>query len=259
MDDKPQRVVGEDGELLVPLHPDKRKRQPNRFYLALILLVVVCLMFFVSPLVLLMLPDDVTIGDDFPTVLMQRNRVIEAYVIQTAAAQGRYPVYELDVISTTTSGPTNIIAEQWFYPLSERNLAWGQPAFASSYDGENYPVNVTHSTVGVWRSVGSTGTWFYVDLGEAQTFNQIITTLYVDRDFSDAPRTDYMISDDLVTWRVVYSETHTQSDSTRGHPRTLNLDAPVTARYVGLYAAAWDGGWGELSQFAVLLAETDAP
>lgn len=257
MDDKPQRVVGEDGELLVPLHPDKRKRQPNQSGLVISLLIGAFAFLFFGPMLLITFNDDLTISDTWDrTALGQMNRTTEAHIMRTATAEALYPRRTVNLLPQTASVTINLLEGDLLPALIEGDLAWGRPAFASSYDGENYPVNVTHSTVGVWRSVGSTGTWFYVDLGEAQIFNQIITTLYTT---SDTPCTEYIISDDLAMWRVVYTEGYPLSDSTRGHPRTLNLAAPVTARYVGLYAAAWDGGWGELSQFAVLLAETDAP
>jgi hypothetical protein len=135
-------------------------------------------------------------------------------------------------------------------PKFPGNLAWNRPTFASSYWKDGYPSKATSG--GAWRSAGSTGSWLYVDLGTPQPIQRIITTLFVDANFSQAPRTTYIVSNDLKTWQRVYEETNPENASKRGQPRTLTLPAVVTAQYVGLYATGWDGGWADLTVFAVL-------
>jgi hypothetical protein len=134
------------------------------------------------------------------------------------------------------------------------DLAWNKPAFASSYWADGYPSGATSGEL--WRSAGSTNSWFYVDLGKPEDIHEIVTTLFVDAAFSAAPRTTYIVSNDLKKWQLVIEETNHQNASHRGQPRVLTLSEDVRARYVGLYATGWDGGWADLSVFAVLPPNT---
>jgi hypothetical protein len=134
------------------------------------------------------------------------------------------------------------------------DLAWDKPTFASSSWQDGYPSRATNGpdTMGnsdMWRSAGSTGSWLYVDLGAPTSFTTVISTAFVD---TSIPETYYIVSDDLKTWRVVYDEINADNKTMRWIPRVITLPQTVTARYVGLYAQNWDGGWGDLHLFAVL-------
>jgi hypothetical protein len=60
-----------------------------------------------------------------------------------------------------------------------------------------------------------------------------------------------IVSNDLETWDVVYTEVNPLNSANRWQPRNLFLAQPVTARYVGLYGQDRGGGWADLSLFMV--------
>lgn len=136
-------------------------------------------------------------------------------------------------------------------PLVNNDLAWKKTAYASSFYEQGYPSNATAGTKQPWRTASSTGTWFYVDLLQEEIINSISTTLFIDSNFSSAPRTQYIVSDNLSDWQIVYDEINGKNLVNRGQTRTLTLPKPIKARYVGLYAQDWSGGWADMTQFSV--------
>lgn len=168
-----------------------------------------------------------------------------------APTASSFPTLSLNLSSAEVLPSINLPHNPSWPPQYSGDLAWNKPTFASSYWEDGYPARCT-SGQGAWRSAESTGAWLYVDLGQPSTFQHIVTTLYVDKNFSQAPRTTYMISNDLKTWERVIEETNPDNAIKRGHPRTLTLSHEVTARYVGVYAAGWDGGWADMGVFAIL-------
>lgn len=165
-----------------------------------------------------------------------------------------YPTLVLNLTPQTPVSPVNLSASHSAAPLYAGDMAWNKPAFASTYWQTYYPARVTDGLTDPpeqWISASSTGTWFYVDLGTPQTIHQITTTLYVDINFTAAPHTYYITSNDLMTWQIVKDEIN-YSNSPSRNQRTFTLPQDVTGRYVGLYAADWGGGWGDMTLFAVL-------
>lgn len=164
---------------------------------------------------------------------------------------GLYPTMELPIQPQRPIAPINLPEQPTAPPKFSGDLAWNQPTFASSYYEDGYPARCT-SGQGAWRSAESSGAWVYVDLGEPKRIHHIVTTLFVDANRSKSPRTTYIASNDMRIWERVIEETNVDNVSKRGQPRTLTLPHDVTARYVGLYAAGWDGGWADMGVFAVL-------
>jgi hypothetical protein len=160
----------------------------------------------------------------------------------------------LDLTAQSATSPMNIPASPSQSPVYAGDLAWNKPTFASTFYADGYPSGATNDP-GAWRTASSDGTWFYVDLGEAQTIHQIVVTLFVDSAFTAAPVTQYIVSNDLQTWQVVLTDVNTENLSGRFQPRLLTLAEDVTARYVGLYAADWGGGWGGAEAFSVFSPE----
>lgn len=163
-------------------------------------------------------------------------------------------VITLNIKPQEPVAPINIPIELSSSPEIAGDLAWNKPTFASSYWKEKYPSGATSGKV--WVSASSTRSWFYVDLGQSENIYQIVTTLFVDSNFSTAPQTAYIVSNDLKNWQIVLEETNYQNASHRGQLRILTLAEPVNARYVGLYAKDWDGGWGNQKDFVVLPLES---
>ena len=161
-----------------------------------------------------------------------------------------YKTLELNIELQDPVMPINLPANPSSLSQIAGDLAWNQPTFASSYWQVGYPSGATSGKS--WTCAGSTNSWFYVDLGKPKDIHQIVTTLFVDARFSKAPRTAYIVSNDLKTWQVVIEETNYENSSHRGQPRVLTLPEDVEARYVGLYATGWDGGWADLNVFVVL-------
>lgn len=140
-------------------------------------------------------------------------------------------------------------------PPLPHDIAWKKPAFASTYYEDGYPSKATAGLSQAWRTASSTGTWFYVDLGEPETFTGIATTLFVDSNFSPAPHTLYLASSDLSNWEIIFDEVNPKNEQDRGKVRFLTMSEPATARYVGLYAKDWSGGWADLTQFSVISSQ----
>jgi len=165
-----------------------------------------------------------------------------------------YPTLALNLTPQTPVVPVNLSPSHSAAPLYAGDLAWNKPAFASTYWQNYYPARVTDGLTDPpeqWISASSTGTWFYVDLGTPSTIHQIVTTLFVDINFSTAPHNYYIVSNDLATWQIVADEINYNNAVSRPQ-RTFILPQDVTARYVGIYAADWSGGWGDMILFAVL-------
>lgn len=170
--------------------------------------------------------------------------------IYPVANQSGYTL-QLNINRRTAAKPRNVAASTSAEPYYPGDIAWTKPVFASTYDDDYYPSGVT-SGLGVgWRTASSDGTWMYVDLGTPQVIHQIVAVHFVDADFAQSPQYYYMVSDDVQTWRVVAHEIDTANTTHPSEPRIITLPEDVTARYVGLYAADWDSGWGEVDLFAV--------
>lgn len=120
----------------------------------------------------------------------------------------------------------------------EGDLALNAAAFTSNCDAGS----------GEEIRLSGDGAWFYVDLGAPREIGQIVTTLFLD---TRSAHTAYIASNDLYNWLIVYDEL--ESPASR-EPRTLTLDAAVTARYVGFVAQEWGGLSAEMTLFAVLPA-----
>ena len=174
-----------------------------------------------------------------------------ALIAQTRLSLNTYPTMTLELQPQTPVAPVNLPANPVWPSKLPEDLAWNKPTFASSYWQDHYPSGST-SGQGFWLCAGSTGSWFYVDLLEPRSIHAIITTLFVDANFSAAPRTTFITSNDLKVWQRVIEEHNTLNEANRGRPRMLILPQDVTARYVGLYAEGWDGGWADQTVFAVL-------
>src|SRR5574341_178657 len=171
-----------------------------------------------------------------------------------------YPTLVLNLAPQTPVIPVNLSPAHSAAPLYAGDLAWNKPAFASTYWQTYYPARVTDGLTDPpeqWISASSTGTWFYVDLGTPSTIRQIITTLFVDVNLSPAPHNYYIVSNDLATWQIVADEINYNNNISRP-VRTFVLPQDVTARYVGIYAADWSGGWGDMTLFAVLPPTADS-
>lgn len=174
-----------------------------------------------------------------------------APIVQTPLSLKTYPTMTLELQPQMPIPPVNVPSNPVWPSKYPEDLAWNRPTFASSYWQNHYPSGST-SGQGYWLCAGSTGSWFYVDLLEPRTIHQIITTLFVDANFSPTPRTTFITSNDLKVWQRVIEERNPLNERNRGQPRILTLPQDVTARYVGLYAEGWDGGWADQTIFAVL-------
>jgi hypothetical protein len=136
-------------------------------------------------------------------------------------------------------------------PLFPGDLAWNKPTFANRYYADGYPSSSTSGGSG-WRSADSDGSWLYVDLGKPQTIHQLIVNHFVDANFTNSPQSYYIVSDDLISWRVIVDEINTANSYMRFKPRLITFKEDVTARYVGIYAQNWHGGWGGVQSFSAI-------
>lgn len=162
----------------------------------------------------------------------------------------------LNLTPQTPASPDNIFDKPAASPAVAGDLAWNKPTFANGYYANGYPSGPTSGWMSIpWRSRTSTGSWYYVDLGTPQTIHQILLIQSVDSAFTNSPVNDYIVSDDLITWQVIARERNTANSLARWKTRVVTLDEDVTARYVGLYAREWRGGWGGINLFSVLGAE----
>ncbi|MDO8657876.1 MAG: discoidin domain-containing protein [Candidatus Levybacteria bacterium] len=159
-------------------------------------------------------------------------------------------VITLNVSNEVVNSPENYVTD-FLKPSFSGDLTRGKPTFASSYWESNYPSNPT-SGKGAWTSAGSNGTWYYVDLGAPKTFRYIISTLFVDSAFTSSPITTYIVSNNKISWMEIYREINPYNLERRGQYRHIALGNEATARYVGFIATSWNGGWADLSTFAVL-------
>lgn len=172
-------------------------------------------------------------------------------------SQNDYPLLKLNLSPQEALPTINLAHEPAAAPLYPGDLAWNKPTFAMTYYADGFPSRPTSGVVSGWRTASSDGTWFYVDLGSPQPIHQIIVTHFVDAAFSSAPAYYYIASDDLKTWRVVLQEIDTANSANRFKPNILTLAEDVQARYIGLYAADWGGGWAGIDLFAVFPPEYD--
>ncbi len=162
-----------------------------------------------------------------------------------------YPILEPSININDRAGSRPV--DKGIRPIYKNDIAWGKPAFASTYWEDGFPAKATDDSLSTaYRTASSTGTWFYVDLGTAQDVQSIVTTLFVDSDFGPRPHTYFIAANDLNTWHVIFDEKNDENLVNRGKPRTLVLPNQIQARYVGIYAAYWNGGWADLTLFAVI-------
>jgi hypothetical protein len=172
-------------------------------------------------------------------------------------SQDDYPLLKLNLSPQEPLPTINLAHEPAAAPLYPGDMAWNKPTFAMTYYADGFPSRPTSGVVSGWRTASSDGTWFYVDLGSPQPIHQIIVTHFVDANFSNAPVYYYITSDDLKTWQVVLHEIDTANSTNRFKPNILTLEEDVQARYVGLFAADWGGGWAGIDFFAVFPPEYD--
>ena len=178
---------------------------------------------------------------------------VDCPAIQTAFSPSSYLTMTLELPPQEPIPGVNIPCKPTWPPPYPGDLAWNKPTFASSYYKGHYPTYSTSTSAGdAWLSAGSTGSWFYVDLGEPKTIQTIITALFVDSNISLTPRTTFIASNDLKTWQRVVEERNVLNMCNGWKPRTLILSQEVTARYIGLYATGWDGAWADQRVFVVL-------
>lgn len=166
---------------------------------------------------------------------------------------------QLNVSDQAPTTPLNLADQPADKPYYPGDLAWNKPTYANNFYRDSYPSRATSgirvNVLRGWESADSTGSWLYVDLGEPKVIHQIITIHFVDSNFSKSPQYYYLASNDLKTWGVIADETDTNNATLRYQPRIINLTHDITARYIGIYAANWSGGWGSVDLFAVFPPE----
>lgn len=173
----------------------------------------------------------------------------------TVPALARRPgdeLLRLPLVRQTPKEALNLCAACAPQPEVEGDLAFGKPVFASSVLEDNYPALATDGIAETaWQSRNSRVGWLYVDMEAVQSFNTIITDLWVTDPWGFDQQTRFIISNDLRTWLVVAQETISKDLAVGGYLRTLRLSEAVSARYIGIYGDEW-GGNAIMKRFMVL-------
>jgi hypothetical protein len=118
---------------------------------------------------------------------------------------------------------------------SGTNLAFNQPAYASSQEGAGSSASaaVDGSFNSRWSSAFSDPQWLLVDLGATHTIKQVV--LYWESAYAKAFQ--IQTSPDGTTWTTIYS-------TTAGTGGTQNLAVTGTGRYVRMYGTQRATGYG---------------
>lgn len=124
------------------------------------------------------------------------------------------------------------------------NIAWHQPAFASSTDSTSRPAGLAVDGNGTtrWSSAYSDPQWIYVDLGQSCTINTVV----LNWETAYASAYTIQVSADAVQWTDVYSTTLGD-----GGTDIISI-TPASGRYVRIYGTARATQWGySLFEFEV--------
>jgi hypothetical protein len=164
--------------------------------------------------------------------------------------QNAYPTIEMDLSQgVVPQASTQFISLNQLHRSLENDKAYGKTAYASGYYVTGIPSKATYGYhEGGWRSNSSTNTWYIVDLKEHQEISEISNTLYVDT--VSPPTTIYISSNDLVHWKVLYTDVNKENSPLR-NLKTIKINPSVKDRYVGFLAKNWNGGWADMTQFSV--------
>ena len=115
------------------------------------------------------------------------------------------------------------------------NLAFNQPAYASSSEGAGTPAAdaVDGSYNSRWSSAFSDPQWLLVDLGATHTINQVV--IYWESAYAKAFQ--LQTSPDGTNWTTIYS-------TTTGTGGTQNLSVTGTGRFIRMYGTQRATGYG---------------
>jgi hypothetical protein len=131
------------------------------------------------------------------------------------------------------------------------NLAYGQPAYASSIEASGYPASsaVDGSFNSRWSSAFSDPQWLMVDLGATYTVDQVV----LGWESAYATAFQVQISSDGTTWTTIYT-------TTSGSGSTQSLTVTGTGRYIRMYGTQRATGYGySLWEFGVYGAAVAVP
>jgi parallel beta-helix repeat protein len=148
--------------------------------------------------------------------------------------------------TTTPPQPGVDVGDSYNNQLGARNLPaapviWTQyplKALAASYNGPSTAVgNANRITDDVfssyWYTSGAPNAninqWITFDLGSANTFQQLVSTVFQHQDYRNVRGYKFEVSDDNTNWRTVLEGVNPDH---AGSSYKYELPAPVTARYI---------------------------
>lgn len=177
-----------------------------------------------------------------PTSVQPTSAVSPTITVPALARRPGDELLRLPLVRQTPKEALNICAACAAQPEVEGDLVFGKPVFASSVLEDNYPALATDGVAeSAWQSQNSRVGWLYVDMEAVQSFNTIITDLWVTDLWGFEQKTRFIVSNDLRTWLVIAQESIPKELVAGGYLRTLRLKEAVSARYIGVYGDQWGG------------------